>query len=108
MNYINAKQLKSFMDEGFEFKLINALEEHKFRAKHIPGSLNFHTKEDIKKNLSKDDLIIVYCTDAACNKSIIFYHFLESMGFEKIFRFAGEMCEWEEKCYPVEGESLTA
>jgi hypothetical protein len=51
MNYIDAKQHRSFMDEGIEFKLINALEEHKFRVKHIMGSLNFHSNDYNKKNL---------------------------------------------------------
>ena len=104
MNNINAHQLKHRLDAGEPLLLINALEENKFRAKHIPGSLNLFMKDDIENRLKKEDSIVVYCTDQACNKSILLYYLLEAMGYEHISRFAGGLVEWEDEGYPMEGE----
>ncbi len=107
MNTINAQQLKHRIDAGEPVLLINALDESKFRAKHIPGSLNLFRKEDIEKSLKKDDDIVVYCTDQTCNKSILLYHLLEIMGYEHICRFAGGMREWDDAGYPLEGDMVS-
>lgn len=67
MKTITAKELKQRIDSGEKIKLVNALEENKFRLKHVPNSLNLFRREDIEKNLSKDEQIIVCCTGNACN-----------------------------------------
>ena len=107
MNTINAQQLKHRLDDHTPVMLINAMEENKFRAKHIPGSLNIFRKEDIEKALVKEDEIIVYCTDLACNKSVLLYQLLEVMGYKHVYRFAGGMREWEDAGYPLEGEMIS-
>lgn len=106
MNCINAKQLKQRLDAGEKLILVNAMEENKFRAKHIPGSMNLFRKEDIQQSLQKEDDIVVYCTDLACNKSIILYHLLEAMGYTHLCRFAGGMTEWENAGFALEGEMV--
>ena len=73
MRTITAKELKQRLDTGEEIKLVNALEENKFRLKHIPGSLNLFRREDLERTLTKEEPIVVYCTDSACNKSIMLY-----------------------------------
>ena len=107
MNTINAQQLRHQLETGEPLILINAMEENKFRAKHIPGSLNIFRKEDIEKVLKKEDDIIVYCTDLACNKSILLYQLLEVMGYMHVRRFSGGMMEWEEAGFPLEGEMIS-
>ena len=104
MRTITAKKLKQRIDAGEKIKLVNALEENKFRMKHIPGSLNLFRREDLEKNLSKDEQIVVYCTDTACNKSIMLYQLLEAIGYKNVTRFSGGMCEWEDEGYKLEGE----
>ncbi|MEO7906508.1 MAG: rhodanese-like domain-containing protein [Saprospiraceae bacterium] len=104
MKTITAKELKQCIDSGEPIKLVNALEENKFRLKHIHGSMNFYRREDIEKNCNKDEKVIVYCTDYACNKSIILYQLLEALGYKNVIRFAGGMIEWENEGYKLEGE----
>jgi len=106
MNNTNAKELKQRLDLGDPIVLVNALEENKFNAKHIPGSLNLFTKEGIEQNLGKEDHIVVYCTDTACNKSILLYYLLEAMGYKHVLRFAGGLREWEDQGYPLEGDMV--
>lgn len=104
MKTISAKELKQRIDAGEKIKLVNALEESKFRIKHIPGSLNIYRREDLEKNLGKEEQIVVYCTDYACNKSVMLYQLLEAIGYKNVTRFSGGMYEWENEGYKLEGE----
>ena len=104
MNHISCEELKRKFDLEEKFILVNALEEAKFRAMHIPNSINVCKDEDIQKCLSRDAEIIIYCTDEACNKSIILYQKLDAFGYEKIFRFAGGLRAWEAAGYDLAGE----
>ena len=106
MNTITAKELKQRLDTDNKIKLVNAMEENKFRLKHIPNSLNLFRREDLEKYLAKDEPIVVYCTDYACNKSIMLYQLLEVLGYKNIIRFAGGMYEWENEGYKLEGEMV--
>ena len=106
MNTITAKELKQRLDTDNKIKLVNAMEENKFRLKHIPNSLNLFRREDLEKYLAKDEPIVVYCTDYACNKSIMLYQLLEVLGYKNISRFAGGMYEWENEGYKLEGEMV--
>ena len=107
MNTIRAEHLKQRLDAGEHLFLVNAMEESKFHAKHIPGSLNLYRKKDIEKNIKKEDEIVVYCTDVGCNKSILLYQLLEIMGYQHICRFAGGLREWEDAGYPLEGDMVS-
>ena len=107
MNLISCEELKRKMDLKEDFKLVNALEESKFRAMHIPGSLNIYMKEDIQTMLAIDDEIVVYCTDEACTKSILLYQLLETMGYKKLWRFAGGLRKWQEDGYALVGEMVS-
>ncbi len=106
MKTINAKELKQRLDAGEQIKLVNALEESKFRLKHIPNSLNIYRKEDLEKNLGSEKVIVVYCTDTDCNKSIILYQLLEALGYKNVIRFSGGLLEWENEGYQLEGEMI--
>ena len=104
MNQISCEELKIKFDSRDKFVLVNALEEVKFRAIHIPNSINICKDGDIQKCLDLDDVIIIYCTDEACNKSIILYQKLDAFGYEHIFRFAGGLRAWEDAGHELVGE----
>jgi len=106
MNTITAKELKQRLDSNEKIKLVNAMEENKFRLKHIPNSLNLFRREDLEANLIKDEHIIVYCTDNAFNKSLMLYQLLEALGYKNVIRFAGGMYEWENEGYKLAGEMV--
>ena len=104
MKHITCEELKRKFDLGEHFILVNALEETKFRQMHIPLSINVCKDEDIQKCLNLDDDIIIYCTDDACNRSIILYQKLEAFGYKKIYRFAGGLRAWEAAGHELAGE----
>ena len=66
MNLINKEELKQKLDRGDKFKLVNALGEWAFNAKHIPGFINISKVQDAKKILNPDDDIVIYCSNEAC------------------------------------------
>ncbi len=106
MNQISCEELKRKFDLEDKFILVNALDEARFRAMHIPKSINICKDEDIQKLLTLDDVIIIYCTDEACNKSILLYQQIEAFAYEKIFRFAGGLRAWETAGYELAGEMV--
>jgi rhodanese-related sulfurtransferase len=101
---IDASELKRKLDDGEDFKLVNALGEWEFRAKHIPGSLHFPTADDAFASLEPTDEIIVYCSNPSCRASASMYKELVDRGYENVRRFEGGMLAWEDAGYPLEGE----
>lgn len=94
MRLIEAAELKAKLDRGDDFRLVNALGEWEFRAKHIPGSLHFATAGDAFLGLDPADEIVVYCSNPLCRASI----------YRNLRRFAGGVAAWEDAGYPLEGE----
>jgi rhodanese-related sulfurtransferase len=84
------------------FILINALEPSFIRRFQIPDSLNLLNKEDILNRLGKEDEIVVYCSDTACNESTNLYYLLEHLGYKNVFRFPGGLMEWDRKGMALE------
>jgi rhodanese-related sulfurtransferase len=101
---ITAEELKERLDRGDDFKLVNALGEWEFKAKHIPGSLHFPTIQEALESLKPEDDIVVYCSNPACLASHSMYRELEKRGFKNIRRFEGGILAWEDAGYPLEGD----
>ena len=108
MKLISREELKAKLDRGDDVKLVFALGEWAYRAKHIPGSLHFKTPEEGMQHLHKNDEIVVYCSWVRCIASISAYNILVGSGYENVRRFAGGIVEWEEAGYPLEGEMAEA
>jgi len=106
MKLISREELKEKLDKGRDIKLIFALGDWQYRAKHIPDSLHFHDLEEALKVLDQNDEIVVYCSNAACPASIFAYHFLVDHGYKNVRRYAGGLLEWEDAGYPLEGEGV--
>jgi rhodanese-related sulfurtransferase len=107
MNLISREELKQKLDRGDKFKLVNALGEWAFNAKHIPGSINVSKMQDAKKMLNHDDDIVIYCSNPSCIASIIGYQLLTRMGYNKLRCYAGGISDWEQAGYPLEGNFVS-
>ena len=57
---IDRDELKTKLDRGDTFKLVMVLGEWGFRAKHIPGSLNLSSIDQVAGLLDPKDDIVVY------------------------------------------------
>jgi rhodanese-related sulfurtransferase len=107
INLISREELKEKMDRGDSFKLVNALGEWAFNAKHIPGSINISKIQDARKILDPEDDIVIYCSNPTCIASIIGYQHLIRMGYNKVRRYAGGIADWEQAGYLMEGDFVT-
>jgi len=108
MNLISREDLKAKLDRGDRFVLVNALGEWAFRAKRIPGSIHFIDPEEVLKILNPNQDIVVYCSNPDCPASIYAYRVLEMRGYQKLWRYAGGLEDWESAGYPLEGELIAS
>jgi rhodanese-related sulfurtransferase len=104
MRTIGHEELKQKLDRKDNFRLVMALAEWAYQAKHIPGSIHFATMKDALHALNKEDEIVVYCSDASCIASQALGQLLERNGYTNVLHFAGGLQEWEQAGYPLEGE----
>jgi rhodanese-related sulfurtransferase len=103
---IDREELKARLDRGDDVKLVLALQEWAYRAKHIPGTLFFPTVQAALQELKPEDDIVVYCSNPACSASIFAYQGLVARGYRNVRRYAGGLLDWEDAGYPLEGEAV--
>jgi rhodanese-related sulfurtransferase len=101
---IDRDELVARQESGEPMRLIMALNEWAFRAKHIPGSEHFNTQEETFASLQPDDDIVVYCTSEACHSSVALYEALVVAGYPNVRRYSGGLTDWEEAGLPLEGD----
>lgn len=106
MKLISRDELKSKLERKDNFKLVMALGDWAYRAKHIPGSIHFATPEEALASLDQDDDVVVYCSGYDCIASIYAYKYLVNHGYKHVRRYAGGIPDWEEAGYPLEGEMV--
>ena len=104
MRTISHEELKHMLDQQEDFRLVMALGEWAYQAKHIPGSLHFASTKEALQSLHKEDEIVVYCSDENCIASKALGQLLERNGYTHVLHFAGGLQEWEQAGYPLEGE----
>lgn len=101
---IDREELVEMMRGGEKFRLVMALNQWAFDAKHIPGSEHFNTPEEALASLDKYEDIVVYCTSADCHSSLALYEALVEHGYERVRRYAGGLTNWEDAGLPLEGK----
>jgi rhodanese-related sulfurtransferase len=84
-------------------RLVMALNEWAFRAKHIPGSEHFNTSQELFSALKPGDEIVVYCTSDECHSSVALYEALVEAGYDNVSRYSGGLTDWEDAGLPLEG-----
>ena len=108
MRTIGHEELKQKLDHKENFRLVMALGEWAYQAKHIPGSIHFATMQEALKSLNKEDEIVVYCSDENCIASKAFGQMLERHGYTNVWHYTGGLADWEQAVYPLEGEWVKA
>jgi rhodanese-related sulfurtransferase len=101
---IEREELLAKVERGDRFRLVMALNEWAFRAKHIPGSEHFNTLDEVLGSLHPDEDIVVYCTSPECHSSIALYMALVEAGYRNVRRYSGGLTDWEGAGLPLEGD----
>ncbi len=104
MKTISREELMQKLERKEDFRLVMALAEWAFQAKHIPGSIHFATMREALQSLNKEDEIVVYCSDENCIASTALGQLLERNGYNHVLHFAGGLADWEHAGYPLEGD----
>lgn len=98
------EDLKSKLDRGERFKLVNVLSPASFEHGHIPRSINVplqELEERAPSLWSRDEEIVVYCGSFECTASPTAARTLEKLGFTKVVDYEGGMADWRDAGYPV-------
>jgi rhodanese-related sulfurtransferase len=105
---INRDQLREKLARDDKLKLVMASSDWSFRAKHLPGSLHFHTPEQMLAALGKDEPIVIYCSNVDCHASLAIYQRLIDHGYSDVSHYAGGLIDWESAGLPLEGDWVTS
>lgn len=101
---ISLEELADKLDHGDPFRLVMALNEWAFNAKHIPSSEHFNSEEELQSAIDPGEDVVVYCTNEQCHASLALYHHLVDAGYRNVRRYSGGIQEWEQQGMPLEGE----
>ena len=102
MDLISIQELKEKLDRGEDFKLVMALGEWEYNAKHIPGSLRVSTVAEALEALDPKDEIVIYDSGPRCPASRMACRVLKHHGYQRVRRYAGGLEEWEKAKYALE------
>jgi len=96
VNSINVTKLKTFLDQGKFFVLIDVREEE-FAVSHLPTAVNIQNPTAV--HYPKDTPIVVYCSVGV--RSANFAVKLHDFGFTSILNLRGSIFAWGNKSYPL-------
>ena len=102
--YFNAPKKHHHAEENIV--LMNVLDKEYFDDCHIPGSVNVPVDkvDEYIKTLSKDDTIVVYCTNYACTASGSVAEELVNHGIKKVYAYEAGITGWFSAGYKCDGE----
>lgn len=100
---IDRDELLEMMQRGEPFRLVMALNQWAFEAKHIPGSEHFNSPDELYSSIDENEEVVVYCTSDDCHSSLAMYHALVERGYRKVRRYSGGLTDWENTGLPLEG-----
>ena len=101
---VTLAQAKSLFDKGVLF--VDARGDEYFADGHIQNAWNSGFFMELMFKLdslqSRNDGVVLYCSDDDCGSSKELANDLYNEGFTKLFVFKGGWLEWNESGYPVE------
>jgi len=102
---ISATDLKAKLDKEEKFKLVEVLSHESFAKGHIPHAINIPVDEigeRAPKELDKEEEIVVYCFDTACQASPNVAKKLMELGYKKVIDFEAGKEGWKEAGFKLE------
>jgi len=100
----NVDEVKSRMDRGEKFLLIDVREESEFAKDHLPGALHLGKgiiERDIEARVPEFNTeMILYCGGGF--RSALAADNLQKMGYSNVISMDGGIRGWREKGYPLD------
>ncbi len=95
--------IKTRIDRGEQFVLIDVREESEYAKDHLPGSIHLGKgiiERDIETRVpDPNSLMILYCGGGF--RSALAADNLQKMGYKNVISMDGGIREWREKNYPL-------
>ncbi len=102
---IDRGELRRAMTEG-TVVVLEALPPMYFDKEHLPGARNLPLDDldELAPRLvpDKDQAIVTYCSNTACNNSTIAAARLRGLGYRNVRKYPGGKQDWIEAGLPVE------
>ena len=104
---ISADDLRSKLERGEDFVLVDALAPMIYAHSHLPGAINIPPTNVDRTRLGKriPDLsteIVVYCSNSECDDSVSTAEKLRTLGYGNVKHYAGGKDEWKALGLPLE------
>ena len=103
---ITRDELKARLDECAPTTIVEALGPIYYEDAHLPGALNLpHDQVDALAGAllpDKDATIVVYCSNTACQNSVVASRRLASLGYSRVLEYVEGKQDWIEAGLPVE------
>ncbi len=100
----NVDEVKSRLDRGDRFVLVDVREDREFEADHIAGAVHLGKgiiERDIEaKYPALDTPLVLYCGGGF--RSALAADNLQKMGYTNVISMDGGIRGWREKSYPLE------
>ena len=96
-------EVKSKLDHGEKFVLVDVREESEFAKDHLPGAIHLGKgviERDIEARVPKFDTpLVLYCGGGF--RSALAADNLQKMGYTNVISMDGGIRDWREKGYPL-------
>ena len=107
MTEISTDELLRKLDTGETIVLVDALAPMVYAHSHLPGAINLPASNldrfVIQRRLpDREAEIIVCCSNADCDDSIVTARELQELGYTNVLHYAGGKDEWRERGLPLE------
>ena len=104
---ISREGLWQKIQRGDEFVLIDALAPISYAAAHLPGAISmppeFVSARAKRRIPNPNTEVVVYCTNATCDASVVVANRLVELGYQNVHHYAGGKADWVEAGLPLEG-----
>ena len=100
----NVDAVKSKMDRGDKFVLVDVREESEYAKDHLPGAIHLGKgiiERDIEARVPElNQELVLYCGGGF--RSALAADNLQKMGYTNVISMDGGIRDWREKGYPLE------
>ena len=106
-SFLTSEQTKTLLNEGRTLFIDTRYKDefdqgHLINAKNVPQNASRDEIMNFFESIPKDQQMVIYCSNPACNSSRRLAGFLTYLGYEKVLIYLEGFQEWEKMGYPTE------
>ena len=103
---ITRETLQRKLEGGEELVLVDALSPMSYARSHLPGAINLPldwVDERAPRRIPDlSTLVVVYCSDADCDSSVLVAERLQELGYRNVMHYAEGKRDWVDAGLPLD------